>query len=148
MWGILSDERTDLSFATATGPRQCSHSQVRVPWDSRPHFTVSYLRLPFLSLPTTRRVTVEVFDPVSTQVLTNSFHWFPLHSLSLDQEENTASKNSSTVVLNRLLPSDGPGTADVGVCFGCCRNVFIVYFLAMGNFSGPTILTFSHYVTI
>jgi hypothetical protein len=35
------------------------------PW---PYFTVSDLRLPFLSPPTTRRVTVEVFDPVSTPV--------------------------------------------------------------------------------
>jgi hypothetical protein len=36
---------------------------VRVPWDSRPYFTVSDLRLPFSSPPTTRRATVEVFDP-------------------------------------------------------------------------------------
>jgi hypothetical protein len=40
----------------------------RVPWDSRPYFTVSDLRLPFSSPPTTRRVTVEVFDPASTRV--------------------------------------------------------------------------------
>jgi hypothetical protein len=35
---------------------------------SRPYFTVSDLRLPFSSFPTTRRVTVEVFDPASTRV--------------------------------------------------------------------------------
>jgi hypothetical protein len=35
---------------------------------SRPYFTVSDLRLPFSSPPTTRRVTVEVFDPASTRV--------------------------------------------------------------------------------
>jgi hypothetical protein len=35
---------------------------------SRPHFTVSDLRLPFSPPPTTRRVTVEVFDPASTRV--------------------------------------------------------------------------------
>jgi hypothetical protein len=29
----LSDERTGLSFAIATGPRQLSHFRVRVPWD-------------------------------------------------------------------------------------------------------------------
>jgi hypothetical protein len=34
----------------------------------RPYFTVSDLRLPFSSPPTTRRVTVEVFDPASTRV--------------------------------------------------------------------------------
>jgi hypothetical protein len=41
MWGALSDERMRLSFTIAAGPRQRSHSQVRVPWDSRPYFTVS-----------------------------------------------------------------------------------------------------------
>jgi hypothetical protein len=35
-----------LLFTIATGPRQRSHSQVRVPRDSLPHFTVSDLRLP------------------------------------------------------------------------------------------------------
>jgi hypothetical protein len=68
MWGVPSDERTDLSFVIATGPGQRSHSRVKVPWDSRPHFNVSDSRLPFLSLPTSRRVTVEVFDPASTRV--------------------------------------------------------------------------------
>jgi hypothetical protein len=34
MWGVLSDERTGLSFTTAAGPRQRSHSRVRVPWES------------------------------------------------------------------------------------------------------------------
>jgi hypothetical protein len=68
MWGALSDERTGLSFTIAAGPSQRSHSQVRAPWDSRPYFTVSDLRLAFSSPPTTRRVTVEVFDPASTRV--------------------------------------------------------------------------------
>jgi hypothetical protein len=66
MWGALSDERTGLSFTIAAGPRQGSHSRVRVLWDSRPYFTVSDSRLPFSSPPTTRRATVEVLDPVST----------------------------------------------------------------------------------
>jgi hypothetical protein len=68
MWGALSDKRAGLSFAIATGPRQRSHSRIRDPWDSRPYFTVSDSRLPFSSPPTTRRVTVEVFDPASTRV--------------------------------------------------------------------------------
>jgi hypothetical protein len=63
MWGALSDERTGLSFIIAAGPRQRSHSRVRVPWNSLPYFTVSDSRLPYLSAPTTRRATVEVFDP-------------------------------------------------------------------------------------
>jgi hypothetical protein len=43
---ILSDERIDLPFKIAAGPRQRSHSQVRVPQDPQPHFTVSDSRLP------------------------------------------------------------------------------------------------------
>jgi hypothetical protein len=68
LWDALSDERMGLSFLHATGPCQRSLSRVRVPCVSRPHFTVSDLRHPFSSPPTTRRVTVEVFDPASTRV--------------------------------------------------------------------------------
>jgi hypothetical protein len=66
-WGALSDERSGLSFVYAAGRCQRSLSRVRVAWDLRPYFTVSDLRLPFSSPPTTRRVTVEVFDPASTR---------------------------------------------------------------------------------
>jgi hypothetical protein len=65
MWHALPDERTGLSFTTAAGPRQRSHFRVPVLWDPRQYFTVSDLRLPFSSPPTTRRVTVEVFDPAT-----------------------------------------------------------------------------------
>jgi hypothetical protein len=64
--GAISDERTSLSSVYAVGPRQRSISRVPVPWGSWLYFTVSDLRLPSSSLPTTRRVTVEVFDPAST----------------------------------------------------------------------------------
>jgi hypothetical protein len=60
-WGALSDERTGLPFVCAAGPCQRSLSRVQVPWDLRPYFTDSDLRLPFSSPPTTRRVTVEVY---------------------------------------------------------------------------------------
>jgi hypothetical protein len=46
MWGALSDERTGLWFTIAADPCQRSDSQVRVPWDSWPYFTVSDSRLP------------------------------------------------------------------------------------------------------
>jgi hypothetical protein len=68
-WVALSDERTGRSFVCAAGPCQRSLSRVLVPWDLRPYFTVSDLRLSFLSPSTTRRVTVEVFDPASTRGL-------------------------------------------------------------------------------
>jgi hypothetical protein len=67
LWGTLSDERTGLSFVA--GLRQRSLSRVRVPWHLWPYFTVSDLRLPFSSPPTTLRVTMEVFDPASTRLL-------------------------------------------------------------------------------
>jgi hypothetical protein len=68
LWGAGSDERTGRSFVYAALPCQRSHSRFRVPWDSRPYFTVSDLRRSSSSPPTTRRVTVEVFDPASTRV--------------------------------------------------------------------------------
>jgi hypothetical protein len=68
LWSTFSDERTGLSFVYAAVPLQTSLSRVRVLWDSRRYFTVSDLRLLISSPPTTRRVTVEVFDPASTQV--------------------------------------------------------------------------------
>jgi hypothetical protein len=48
-WGALSDEKTGLSFVYTTDPYQSSHSRVRVPWDSRPYFTVSLTGFPQLS---------------------------------------------------------------------------------------------------
>jgi hypothetical protein len=68
LWGALSGEKAGMSFVHAAGPRQRSVSQVRVLWDMWPYFTLSELRLPFSSPPTTRRATVKVFDPASTRV--------------------------------------------------------------------------------
>jgi hypothetical protein len=94
MWSVLSDERTVLSLTFTADPRQCRHFRVRVPRYSWPYFTVSDSRLPqtwrsrspylyppgtgwpgftprhwvpFSSPPTTRRATVEVFDPATTR---------------------------------------------------------------------------------
>jgi hypothetical protein len=51
MWGALSIEMTDVSFTVTAGPRQRSHSQIRVPWDSRPYFLLSQSwDFPFLRL--------------------------------------------------------------------------------------------------
>jgi hypothetical protein len=46
MWGALSGEGTALPFTIAAGPRQHSHSRVRVPRDCWPYFTVSDSGLP------------------------------------------------------------------------------------------------------
>jgi hypothetical protein len=45
MWGALYGEGMDLSFTIAAGPRQRSHSRVRVPRNSWPYFTASDSRL-------------------------------------------------------------------------------------------------------
>jgi hypothetical protein len=44
--GALSDEKAYLSFTIAAGPRQRSHSRVRVPQNSRPYFVASDSRAP------------------------------------------------------------------------------------------------------
>jgi hypothetical protein len=65
-WGPFGSYKKDVYWWTqvyAAASSQRSLSRVRVPWDSRPYFTVSDLRLPISSPLTTRRVTVEVFDP-------------------------------------------------------------------------------------
>jgi hypothetical protein len=86
-WGALSDERTGLSFVHVAGHCQRSLCQVRVPWDLRLYFTVSDSRLPFSSPPTTRRVTVEVFDPAKVDI-----RGFPFPcSHNTDRIVNTAS---------------------------------------------------------
>jgi hypothetical protein len=84
MWGALSDERAGLSFTIAVGPRQRSHSRVRVPWNSGPYFTVSDSKVPFSSPPTTRRATVEVFDPASTRETDSDLRLDYLYSLEAD----------------------------------------------------------------
>jgi hypothetical protein len=88
--GVLSNERTVLSFVYATGPRQRSISRVRVPLDSWPYFTVSDLKLPFSSPPTTRRVTVEIFEPAFTQMWPRNIPRVALYSLCADRTENSA----------------------------------------------------------
>jgi hypothetical protein len=46
LWGAHYDEGTGLSFTTVAGPRQCSHSLVRVLRNSWPYFSVLDSRLP------------------------------------------------------------------------------------------------------
>jgi hypothetical protein len=97
MCGALADERTCLSFTIATGPRQRSHFQVQVPWDSWPYFTVSDSRLPFSSPPMNRRATIDVFDPAST------YDSLVLHNFGKDRIEVTTSNISSIIVRLVLL---------------------------------------------
>jgi hypothetical protein len=137
IWGVLSDERTGLSFAIATGPRQRSHFRVRVPWNSLPYFTVSDSRLPFSSPPTTRRVTVEVFDPASTRSLPRSSLYGSSYRLPVTTENVRCHGN----VLTEQLASNG--------LFRCCGNLCLAScWLAMDFRSGSTIPAFRRHVTI
>jgi hypothetical protein len=64
---------------------------------TRDHILLSDLRLPISSPPTTRRVTMEVFDPASRRSLGSS-----LYNLGEDQTENTVS-NSYSIVMGGCL---------------------------------------------
>jgi hypothetical protein len=81
-------------------PLPAQSFSVVVPWDLRPYFTVSDLRRPFSSPPTTRRVTVEVFDPASTRVHCHLGSWSSLYGLGTDPTENT-SPNTFPIVAPR-----------------------------------------------
>jgi hypothetical protein len=134
-WGALSDEGTGLSFTNAAGLRQRSHSRVRVPWESWPYFTVSDSRLPFSSLPTTRRATVEVFDPASTrdwwsEALTRLVA--SSYNLSTDRIENIFSNSSSIVTC----------------WFVAAETCLLRRGLATAAFICSTILAFSRHITI
>jgi hypothetical protein len=61
MWGDFSDERTGLSFTTAVGPRQRSHSSVRVPHNSWPY--------------TWNTANVVGFEVLTAVVIMNSIFW-------------------------------------------------------------------------
>jgi hypothetical protein len=102
LWGALSDERTGLSFVCAAGPCQRNLSRVQVPWDLRPYFIVSDLRLPISSHPTTRRVTVEVFDPASTRVEAGLGP--SLYNLGAHPSENTVTIVIAQQYLDSCLP--------------------------------------------
>jgi hypothetical protein len=102
LWGALSDERAGLYFVyAAVAPWQRGLSRVRVPWDSRlrDHILLSDLRLPFSSPPTTRRVTVEVFDSASTRGGIGSFY-----NIGAYRTKNTCSNSSIVAAITRCLP--------------------------------------------
>jgi hypothetical protein len=111
LWDALSDEKTGLSFVYTAGPCQRSISRVRVPWDLRPYFTVSHLRLPFSSPPMTRRVTVEAFDPASTLTATQLFRRY-ITSGRTQQK----TPRSTILLLSWRLPRDRLNIVFAGIC--------------------------------
>jgi hypothetical protein len=78
MWGALSDERTDLSCIITAGSRQRNHSGPS-PVELATIFYCLRLRLPFPSPPTTRRVTVKVFDPAASLIVLVITCWHGPH---------------------------------------------------------------------
>jgi hypothetical protein len=94
MWGALSDERMGLSFTIAAGLCQRSHSQVRVPRDSRQYFTVSGSSFPQPGGPGPRiYIPQEQGSPVitpATGLELSVLVGFSLCSLGSDLTENTS----------------------------------------------------------
>jgi hypothetical protein len=86
---LTAAKRTGLSFTIAAGPCQRSHFLLWVLWDLQWYFTVSDSRLPFSSSPTTRRVTVEVFDPTSTWDVTSALSTVTVYHLGTDHAQKT-----------------------------------------------------------
>jgi hypothetical protein len=76
-------------FCMCLWPLPAQSFSVVVPWDLRPYFTVSDLRLPFSSPPTTRRITVEVFDPASTGVRLTELLNCSLYRIGTDHPQKT-----------------------------------------------------------
>jgi hypothetical protein len=60
-------------------PLPAQSFSVVVPWDLLPYFTVSDLRLPLSSPPTTRRITVEVFE-LNSKLVPLVIPWHRLHT--------------------------------------------------------------------
>jgi hypothetical protein len=105
-----------LSFVYAAGHRQRSLSRTRVSWDSRLYFTLSDLRFPFRRLLRLARVTVEVFDPASTRVvsLAKLPRRLSLYILVTDRKGNTSANSSSVFAWV---------TVAAGTCLLSCRLV-------------------------
>jgi hypothetical protein len=91
---FLSDERTGLSFVYAAGSCQRSLSRVRVPWYSRPYFTVSDLRLPFRRLLRLAGSRWSYSTPPS--------HGFSRHSLNSSRYIASGGRTENTVIQQYL----------------------------------------------
>jgi hypothetical protein len=136
LYGALSDERTGLSFTIVASPRHRSHFRVQVPWDSWPCFTVSDSSLPFSSSPTTRRDTVEVFDPASTRQSTLEFK-NELSCITRDEPKRdhqleqliyycTYLLSRKTCVSEPFSSTGCPSTVDSGTSGTCLQNRCLV----------------------
>jgi hypothetical protein len=91
----LSDERMGLSFISAAGPRQRSHSRIRVPRDSWRYFTLSDSRCPQpggpgprIYIPQEEGVSV---IPLGTGFLQQLNYYSSLYSPDTDRTQNVSS---------------------------------------------------------
>jgi hypothetical protein len=106
-WGVLSDESSGSVFCMCCWPLPAQSSSGPSPLGLATLFYCLIFRLPFSSPPTTRRVTVEVFDPASTR-------YFPWSKLFAYWIENTFSDSSlSCRKLIRWYPLPRKWTSDM-----------------------------------
>jgi hypothetical protein len=139
-----------LSFTITAGPRQGSHSQVRVPRDSWPYFTLRFetpptwrARSPYLYLPGTgwprytprhciplsppppaRRAKVKVFDPTSTRVTSNC----RACNTSARTTQKTPFPNNSSIVTELFISS---------LHRNCSSSIFACVYFSGGNYLPP-----------
>jgi hypothetical protein len=71
MWSALSDERMGLSFTIADGPRTAQSFSGQSPVGLTTIFYCLRFKTSLFVAPTTRRATVEVFDPAFAQEVRN-----------------------------------------------------------------------------
>jgi hypothetical protein len=147
-----------LSFKIAAGPRQRSHSRVRVPRDSWPHSRPPNWRarspylyprgtgwpsytprhwVPFSSPPTTRRATVEVLDPHLHTGLLSQLARVPRCMVSGWTQQGTPYPS--------LWPNNTSIVAYVFVAAGTCLPSRC---RATDVYSGSIVPAFKHHVTI
>jgi hypothetical protein len=136
-------------FCMYRWPLPTQSFSVLVPLDLRPHFTVSDLRLPFSSPPTTRRVTVEVFDPASTRVSPPVSDWFKRpYPLYIPSARTTQKTQLSIVSCIRLC---GNACIQLFHSNGCAHHLLYCCVRALpsnGCFSAYTVLAFSTFATV
>jgi hypothetical protein len=103
--------------------------RIRVLWDSRPYFTVSDVRRPFLSPSTTRRVTVEVFDPASIRRSGSSCVKCSLYSIKADRP-----KTPLLLLLRRRVYRAVPWQRNL---FDCCLYICCLAMDVSSDFTIP-----------